>query len=48
MIKNTNLKIFLTVLLFIVGGYYIHYSLDNGLIKANIKMSDVMADNTGK
>jgi len=45
MINQTNIKIVLTVLLFMVGGYYIQYSLSHGLIKANIQMSEVMADN---
>ena len=47
MINNTNIKIFLTLILFIIGGFYIHYSLDHGLIKANIKTSKVMADCPG-
>jgi hypothetical protein len=44
MIDQVKLKIFFTVVLFVVGGLFIHYSIDNGNIKATIEPSQVMAD----
>lgn len=47
MISNVNIKIFLTIVLFIIGGYYIQYSVNNGLIKADIETLQVNADYVG-
>jgi hypothetical protein len=44
MITNTSLKIFLTIVLFTVGAYYINFAISNGYIKASIKASEVAAD----